>query len=178
MVFAYALYKNGITEGVVLDTSVEFASLSGAYIGKSGDFVNLFEPTASSLEEEGVGCVLSSVGQIAGELPYTVFHTKKSYLENNEETLQKFTNAIKKGLEFVRDNDSKTIAKIIKDEFPDTKLETLEKVIERYKEADSWYTSTLVREEAYNNLLELMEYNDALDNKYDFKLLVNNKFNE
>ena len=178
MVFAYALYKNGITEGVTLDTSVEFASLPGAYIAKTGDFVNLFEPTATSLEKEGVGCVLSSVGQIAGELPYTVFHTKKSYLENNEKTLEKFTKAIRKGLQFVRDNDAKTIAKTIQNEFSDTSLEDLEKVINRYKDADSWYTDTLINEEAYNNLLELMEYNQALENRYDFNILVDNRFNE
>lgn len=177
MVFAYGLYKNESYEGVNLDTSVDFASLSGAYIGKVGDFVNLFEPTALSLEKEGVGCVLGSVGQIAGELPYTVFHTKKSYLENNEETIEKFTNAIRKGLKFVKNNDSKTIAKIIQSEFPSTSLEDLEKVIERYKEADSWYDDTLIKEEVYNNLLDLMQYNDALENRYEFNKLVDNRFN-
>lgn len=178
MVFAYALYKNGITSGVTLDTSVDFASLSGAYISKVGDFVNLFEPTASALEKEGAGCVLDSVGKIAGELPYTVFHTKKSYLDNNEKTLKKFTNAIKKGLVFVKNNDSKTIAKAIQNEFPDTSLDDLEKVINRYKEADSWYGDTLIREEAYNNLLDLMKYNNALEKRYSFDILVDNRFNE
>jgi len=179
MVFNYGLYKNGLSEkDLSLNTSVEFASLSGAFIGGEGDFVNLFEPTALALENEGYGCVLTSIGLMSGELPYTVFHTKKSYLKSNKENLEKFTNAIQKGLDFVRENESEDIAKVIKEEFPDTSYEDLVEVVKRYKEADSWWSSTYISEDAYNNLLDLMEYNDALEKKVSFKKIVDNSFNE
>lgn len=179
MVFEYALYKNGLSkEDVTVDNSVEFASLSGAYIGGNGDFVNLFEPTALALEKEGYGCVLASIGLMSGEVPYTVFSTKKSYLNNNKDIIERFTKAIGKGLKFVKENDSETIAKIIKDEFPDTSIEDLTKVVLRYKEADSWWDTTYISEEAYNNLLDLMEYNNALTERIDYKTLVDNSFNE
>lgn len=179
MVFEYALYKNGIEKGeVTVDNSVDFASLSGAYIGKQGDFVNLFEPTALALEKENYGCVLASLGLMSGEVPYTVFHTKKSYIKNNKDVVEKFTNAIGKGLKFVKENDSEKIAKVIKSEFPDISLEDLSKVVLRYKEADSWWDTTYIKEDAYNNLLDLMEYNDALNERIDFNKIVDNSFNE
>lgn len=179
MVFEYALYKNGLNNNdVIVDNSVDFASLSGAYIGGSGDFVNLFEPTALNIEKEGYGCVLASLGLMSGEVPYTVFHSKKSYIEKNTKTIEKFTKAIGKGLKFVHKNSSKDIAKVIKDEFPDLSLEDLTKVVDRYKEADSWWDTTYISEDAYNNLLDLMEYNDALKERIDYNLIVNNSFNE
>ncbi len=114
---------------------------------------------------------------MSGEVPYTVFHTKKSYLEKNEKQIEKFTKAIQKGLDYVHENSPKDIAKVIQSEFPDTNLETLEKVVERYKNADSWWDTTYIEEDAYNNLLDLMEYNDALDKRIDYKTIVNNQFN-
>ncbi len=179
MVFRYALYKNGLSsKDVNVDNSVEFASLSGAYIGKQGDFVNLFEPTALSLEKEGYGCVLASIGLMSGEVPYTVFHTKKSYLNDNKDIIEKFNRAIQKGLDYVKDNSSEDIASVIKDEFVDTDADDLVKVVERYKSADSWWDTTYIREDAYNNLLDLMEYNDALTERIDFDKIVDNSFNE
>lgn len=178
MVFNYALYKNGLSDkDVIVDNSVDFASLSGAFIGGQGDFVNLFEPTALNLEKEGKGCVLSSLGLMSGEVPYTVFHTKKSYLDKNKDTLEKFNNAINKGLKFVKENTSSDIANVIKDEFPDTSMEDLIKVVDRYKAADSWWDSSYISEDAYNNLLDLMEYNNALDKRIDFDMIVDNSFN-
>lgn len=179
MVFNYALYKNGLTsKDVVIDNSVDFASLSGAYIGKQGDFVNLFEPTALSIEKEGYGCVLASLGLMSGEVPYTVFHTKKSYLNDNKEIIEKFTNAIQKGLDFVKNNSSSEIAKVIKDEFPDTDINDLTRVVDRYVGSDSWWETTYISEEAYNNLIDLMKYNNALDKEIDFDSIVDNSFNE
>lgn len=178
MVFNYGLYKNGLTDkDVILDTSVEFASLSGAYIGKQADFVNLFEPTALSLEKEGYGCVLASVGLMSGEVPYTVFHTKKSYLENNEETIKKFTKAIDKGIKYVMEHDDETVAKSILNSFADTSLEDLTEIVKRYREADSWWENTYISEKAYNNLIDLMKYNDALEVEVDYNTIVSNKYN-
>ena len=178
MVFNYGLYKNGLTDkDVILNTSVEFASLSGAYIGKQADFVNLFEPTALSLEKEGYGCVLASVGLMSGEVPYTVFHTKKSYLEENSEIIKKFTKAIDKGINYVMDHSDEEVAKSILNSFSDTSLEDLTEIVKRYREADSWWNNTYISEEAYNNLLELMKYNNALEEKIEYNTIVNNEYN-
>lgn len=178
MVFEYALYLNGLTKNdVKLDTSVEFAGLSGAYIGGNADFVNLFEPNALALEKERYGCVLTSVGLLTKEVPYTVFHTTKSYAENNKDVLTSFSKAIDKGLKFVKNNDAKTIAQSIINQFPDTDIDDLTKIVERYKEADSWWDNTYISENAYNNLLDLMEYHGVLSNRIEYNKIVNNSFN-
>lgn len=176
MVFMYALYKNNVNKSkVIADTSVDFASLSGAFIGKQGDFVNLFEPTALAIEKEGYGCVLESLGLLSGELPYTVFHTKKSYIDDNKDTITSFRKAIQKGLDYVKENNEKEIAKVIASEFPSTSLEDLSTVIKRYKDADSWWGNTTITEDSFNNLIDLMEYNNAIKTKPSYDVLVNNE---
>ncbi len=94
MIFNYALKEAGMEESeVFIDKSVEFAALSGAFIGGQGDFVNLFEPNATKIEKEGYGCVLSSLGLLTGEVPYTAFYARKSYINDNEEVIKYFVKA-------------------------------------------------------------------------------------
>ena len=179
MNFTYALKNNNIKlEDVNIDTSIEFAALAGAYIGKQGEFVNLFEPTALKLEKEKYGCVLDSIGNHAGDVPYTVFNTTKSYYEENGEIINKFTKAINKGLEFVKNNNSSVIANAIYEQFPENSINEIEIIIDRYKNANSWWENTYIEEKAYNRLIDIMKYNNAIDKKPDYKKIVVNKYNE
>ena len=118
---------------VNINTSIDFASLTGSFIGGTGDFVNLFEPNATKLEKEGLGYIVASVGEFSGEMPYTAFNARKSFIEKNSDIIKNFTNAINKGLEFVHNNNSETIAKTILEQFPDTSLNDLIVIIDRYK---------------------------------------------
>ncbi len=179
MVFNYALKEFGIKEDeVIIDKSVEFAALSGAFIGGQGDFVNLFEPNASKIESEGYGCVLSSLGLLTGEVPYTAFYARKSYIENNEEIIKSFINALNKSLKYVKNTNEKRLANDIKNQFPDTNIKELESIIKRYKEADSWWDNTYVSKDAYERLESIMIYNKSLDKNVEFDELVTNKYNE
>ena len=45
--------------------------MAGAFTGGNGDYVALFEPTASMLEKEGRGYIVASIGEESGEIPYT-----------------------------------------------------------------------------------------------------------
>lgn len=179
MNFKYALKNNGIDpEEVNINTSVEFAALAGAYIGRQGEFVNLFEPTALELEKEGYGCVLDSIGEHAGDVPYTVFGTTKSYFNENGDIIEKFNKALNKGIKFVEENKPSVIANAIYEQFPDNSINEIETIVKRYKEADSWWSNTYINEEAYERFIDIMKYNDALDKKPDFNDIVNNKYNE
>ena len=179
MMFEYALKESNISkEKVLIDTSVDFASLSGAFISKQGDFVNLFEPTASILEKQGYGCVLESLGQITGTVPYTTFYAKEDYINNNKETIQKFNNALNKGLKYVQENDSKKIAEVILPEFPDISLNELTSIVQRYKDADSWYDNTYVNIDDYNKLVDIMIYGKAITKKQPVEILITNEFNK
>ena len=178
MIFKYALKESKIDlSNVKLDASVEFAALSGAFIGGNGDFVNLFEPTASKIEKEGYGCVLASLGKLAGEVPYTAYYAKKSYIKDNEDTIRAFSNAINKGLEFVKENDSEMIAKKIIGQFADTSLKDLTTIVENYKTADSWWDNAIIKENAFDRLQDIMIYNEVLNEKVPFDKLVTNQYN-
>lgn len=148
--------KNANLKKVKINDSVDFANLTSAFISGDGDFVNLFEPNATKLEKLGLGYVVASVGAYANEVPYTAFNAKKSFITANPDLIENFRNAINQGIEFTRTNSAETIAKIILKQFPDTSLNDLITIIDRYKAADSWQENTRISENAFNNLTEMM----------------------
>ncbi len=173
MTLEYILAQNDIkTSDLTIDTSIAFASMQGAFIGGTGDFVSLFEPNATNVEQQGYGYIVASLGELGGVIPYTSYSAKKSYIENNQNTINKFTNAIQKGLDFVHENDSETIANIIQPEFPDTKLEDLVIAIEQYKKTDTWPKTTDFTEESFNHMQDIMINAKQLENKVNYQDLI------
>lgn len=178
MMFEYALHMSNVNkQNVKIDTSVEFAGLTGAYIAKQGEFVNLFEPNATTLENQKLGCVLSSLGNLTGNVPYTTFYAKEEYIKNNKELIKKFNKALNKGLEFTKNNNSETIAKVIQNQFPDTNLQDLTNIIERYKNIDAWYDNTIININDYDRLQDIMIYGKSIESKIDSNTLITNEFN-
>ena len=178
MMFKYALKESNIDESdIKIDTSVEFAGLTGAYIAREGDFVNLFEPNATSIEKQKYGCVLASLGNITGTVPYTAFYAKEEFINNNKDKIKKFNNALNKGLKFVHNNDSRTIAESIINQFPDTTIQDLTTLVERYKNIDSWYNNTTINIDDYYRLIDIMIYGKTLDKKIAIEALTTNEFN-
>lgn len=178
MMFEWALTQAGIDpkEEVNVDTSIEFASMSGAFIGGTGDFVNLFEPNALQLEQEGYGYVVASLGELGGVVPYTAYHAKKSYIEENEEVIQGFSNAINKALKYTREHTPEEIAKDLVDYFPDTSLDDITTIVKRYKDNDSWFETTEIKEEDFNHIQEVMENSEALEKRAPYDKLVDTRF--
>ncbi len=174
--FENALKNAGINKSEVkINTSVDFASLTSAFISGTADAVNLFEPNATKLEKMGLGYIVASVGEKSGEMPYTAFNARKSFIKNNSDIIRGFTSAINKALLYVKDNRADVIAKDIIKEFPDTSLSDLEIIIDRYKQADSWLDSTYISEGMFENLEDIMidsgeiseyvSYNDLIINE-------------
>ncbi|MDD4187887.1 MAG: ABC transporter substrate-binding protein [Bacilli bacterium] len=153
--FTNALKKSDTT-GVEINDSVDFANLTSAFLSGQGDFVNLFEPNATKLEKEGLGYVVASVGLYSGEVPYTAFNAKKSFIENNNEIINKMRKALNNGLEFVKNNPGEKIAKTILKQFPDTSLNDLTIIVNRYKEADSWLDNTYISKDMFENLEDII----------------------
>lgn len=171
--FLNALKNEEIDKNKIkINYNIDFASLSGAFIGNTGDYVNLFEPTALKLEKEGYGYVLQSIGLLSGEMPYTTFYARKSYIENNKEIIKSFTKAINKGLEFVKNNDEMKIAKSIYKQFPDLSLNDLSTIVKRYKDADSFLDSSYIEEKLLINLENLLIDNNLLKNYVPYNDLI------
>ncbi len=180
MTLEYVLKQNGLNPqtDLVLDDSIKFDLMAGAFTGGEAEYVTLFEPTASMTEDAGKGYVVASVGEASGEIPYTAYCAKKSYIENNEDIIQGFTNAIYKGEQWVKEHSAREVAEAIQDFFPDTTIESLETSVGKYKEIDAWKENPILKEEAFDKLQLIMTEAGELDKKAPYDKIVNNKYAE
>ena len=178
MTLAYTLYENGIdpNKDVTIDTSIAFASMSGAFISGIGDYVSLFEPNALQLEKQSLGNVVVSVGKIGGEVPYTAFNARKSYIKKNPDVIKGFNKALQKGIDFTYNNKEEKVAEVITDYFNDISKNDLTEVIKRYKNNDSWYKTTYITKSGFERIQDIMEFNKVLDTRVDFNKLVDNTY--
>ena len=180
MTLEYVLKKNGINPqtDLILDDSIKFDLMAGAFAAGNAEYVTLFEPTASLTQNQGKGFVVASVGEAAGEIPYTAYFAKKSYIEQNNNIIQNFTNAIYKGQQWVKEHTSKEIAEVIQDFFPDTELDLLADVIQSYIDIDAWNDTPILKEEAFDRLQEVMSLAGELETPAPYDIIVNNNFAE
>ena len=180
MTFEYVLKQNGLDtkKDLILDDSIKFDLMAGAFAGGTADYVTLFEPTASMTEAQGKGYIVASVGEEAGEIPYTAYFAKKSYIESNPKIIQGFTNAVYKGQTWVKEHTAKEIAEKVQSFFPDTDLDMLTNSIQRYKDIDAWNETPVLKQEAFERLQTVMQEAGELENKAPYDVIVNNEFAE
>ena len=178
MVFEYILRKNGIDPAadVNIDQSIDFGSTAAAFSGGQGDFTVEFEPHATSLEQKGEGYVVASLGEDSGYVPYTSFSAKKSYLEKNKDTVQAFTDALQKGMDYVQDHSPEEIAKAISPQFPETDMETLTTIVDRYYRQDTWKENLVFEEDAFSLLQNILQDAGVLEKQVPYEDLVTKDF--
>lgn len=179
MVFEYVLKKNDIDPSKVrIDQSIDFGSTAAAFSGGKGDYTVEFEPSATALEEEGAGYVVSSVGVESGYVPYTAFSAKKSYIDKHKDVIQSFTNALQKGMEYVSSHTSKEIAEAIQPQFSETELSTLTTIVERYHAQDTWKEDLVFSEDSFSLLLDILEDAAVIEKRPPYDELVTASFAE
>ncbi len=180
MTFEYVLRKNGLNPAtdLILDDSIKFDLMAGAFTGGNADYVTLFEPTATMTENAKKGYVVASVGEASGEIPYTAYFAKKSYMEQNSDTIQKFTDAIYKGQVWVKEHSASEIAEVIKQFFPDTDVELLAEVLQSYIDIDAWNQTPVLTEESFQRLQTVMEEAGELTKKAPYEKIINNSYAE
>ncbi|MFB6467586.1 ABC transporter substrate-binding protein [Cytobacillus sp. Hz8] len=175
MVGEYVLKQHGIDphKDLKLIQNIDFANVATAFASGTGDYVQLFEPTASVFEQEGKGHIVASFGTESGHVPYTTFMTKSSYIKEHKDTVEKFTHAIYKAEQWVDSHSAKEIAEVIQPFFEDTKLDLIEKVVDRYKSQGSYATNPILDEEEWDNLQNIMDEAGDLPKRVDYETLVN-----
>jgi NitT/TauT family transport system substrate-binding protein len=180
MVGEYVLKQKGIDprNDLNLIQNIDFANIANAFISGTGDYVQLFEPQASVFEKEGKGYIVASFGTESGHVPYTTFMAKGSFINENEDTIEKFTRAIYKAQTWVEENGSDETAQLILKYFEDTDVELIETVIDRYKSQGSFATDPILDEEEWNNLQNIMDEAGELPKRLDYKDLVNTEIAE
>ena len=178
MTFEWALRQNGIDpkNDLKIDTSVAFPAMEGAFIGGNGDFVTLFEPNATSVEKHGYGYVVAYIGELGGSVPYTAYNAKRSYILDNPDVIKKFTKAVDKGLKYVYEHDSKEIAKIMLDYFPDTTLEDMIRIVDRYKNGEAWKKNITINEEEWKHIQDIIKASGELDEYVSYDKLIYSKY--
>lgn len=180
IILQYVLRKNGLNPGknVMIDTTMQFAAMPGAFIGGKGDYVIVYEPTASEMEKEGKAFIVASMGKASGAVPYTAYFAKESYLEKNPQTVQGFTNAIYKGQRWVDSHTPEEIAKAIKPQFPDANNEILAKVVKRYKDQNTWKKDPILLEKDLNVLQQALMDAGELKKTAPYDKIITTSFGE
>ena len=180
MALEYVLRENGLNPStdVNMVTNIDFTATSGAFKSGTGDYVALFEPTATMLENDEGGSIVASVGESAGNISYTCFYTTKSYMDKNPEVVQKFTNAIYKAQQWVKEHTNEEVAKSISSYFPGTDVDVIAQVIDNYKSIDAYSENPVVSEEGLNRLMDIIQGYDStlIKTRPDFDIIVNNDF--
>lgn len=178
MTLEYVIKSKGLVIGkdVEVRTDIQFDVMAGAFVGGEGDYVTLFEPVAATLEKEGKGYVVASIGKEGGYIPYTCYSATKKYIEKNPDIIQKFTNALYKGMVWVQEHSSEEVAEAVLPQFPDTDKEVLVTLIERYRDQDSWKPDLIITEEGLNHMMDIMELAGELDKRAEYGKIVTTEF--
>jgi NitT/TauT family transport system substrate-binding protein len=178
MVLEYVLKQHGLMPGkdVNVITNIQLDAVAGAFSSGTGDYAALFEPTATMVEKENHGYVVASIGKAGGEVPYTAFSATKSYIEKHPDIIQKFTNAIYKAQLWMEQHDSKEIAEAIKSFFPDTDMDVLTTVVQRYKDQDTWAKDPIMKEEAFMHMQDIIKEAGELDKTAPYDELITVEF--
>ena len=180
MVFEYILRKNNIDPAVDvnIDQSVDFGSTAAAFSGGNADFTVEFEPHATLLEQKGDGYVVASLGEDSGYVPYTAFSARKSYIEENSDTIQAFTNALQKGMDYVQTHSPEEIAEVIAPQFAETDEKALVTIVSRYYDQDTWKENLIFEREAFDLLQNILEDSKVLSERVPYEDLVTTEFAE
>ncbi len=159
MVFEFILKKNNIDPetDLTIDQSIDFGSTAAAFTGNDADFTVEFEPSATALEQEGVGYVVASLGEASGYVPYTAYCVKQSYLAANPELIQSFTNALQKGMDYVQTHTPAEIAQVIQPQFEETDLDTITAIVTRYYEQDTWKENLIFEQDSFDLLQNILQ---------------------
>lgn len=180
MVFEYILLKNNIdpAQDLSIDQSIDFGSTAAAFSGGQGDFTIEFEPHATALEEKGDGFVVASLGEASGYVPYTAFSAKKSYIKEHPDTIQAFTNALQKGMDYTASHTPEEIAKVISPQFPETDMDTLITIVTRYHDQNTWKEDLIFTEDAFVLLENILKESKVLEDFVPYEDLVTTEFAE
>ena len=179
MVFEYILKQNGLDpqKDLSIDQSIDFGATAAAFTGdNSADFTVEFEPSATALEKQGAGYVVASLGVDSGYVPYTSYSAKTSYMEKNPDIMQKFTNALQKGMHYVQKHTPEEIARVIEPQFPETDLDTITAIVKRYYDQDTWKENLVFGQEGFELLQDILEDAGELKERTPYEELVNTEF--
>ncbi|MGX8710055.1 MAG: ABC transporter substrate-binding protein [bacterium] len=180
MTLQYVIRKNGLDpqKDTKLDDSIQYALMGPAFTNGTGDYVTMFEPAASQIVAQGKGYVVASIGRESGEIPYTGYCAKKSYIEKNPDLIARFTRAVYRGQKWVCSHTPEEIAKAMAPSFPDSDVKLLTTVAKNYKDIEAWSPNPILKPEEFSLLQEVMTQAGELKQTVPYDKLINTSFAE
>ena len=180
MTLEYVLKAHGLEPGVdvgVID-SIQFNLMGGAFEGGTGDYVALFEPTATEFERAGKGYIVANVGLASGEVPYTVYLVSQTMLQQDAAFVESFLRAVYRAQRWIATASAREVAEAMEPFFPDASIESLMIVANSYRATDSWKQDPIIQEADYERMLDIIEEAGELSARPDFAALVDNSIAE
>lgn len=178
MTLRWVMAQNGLIDGencTIID-SIQFNLMAGAFESGEGDYVTLFEPTATEFQKAGKGYIVANIGLESGEVPYTCYFASQKMIKEHPERIEAFLRAIYRAQQWIETASDEDAAKAMQPYFPDASLESLMAVVKSYRETDSWKKDPVMQEADYERLLAVIDFNGELTGRPDFNELVNNAF--
>ncbi len=178
MTFEYVLGNHNLKDGVdlTLNYDVAFNLMTSAFEAGTADYCTMFDPVAYEYEAAGKGYVVASVGEASGEVPYTCFMAKNSWLKKNEGIAEGFLRAVTKAVKYTVETPSETVAPYLAPYFEGVSNASLAASVERYKAIDSWRTELSMTEDSFNRLQDIIENAGELSRRATLAELVNNAY--
>ena len=178
MTLRWVMANNGLVDGencTIID-SIQFNLMAGAFEGGEGDYVTLFEPTATEFQKAGKGYIVANIGLESGEVPYTCYFASQKMIKEHPGRIEAFLRAIYRAQQWIETASDDEAAKAMQPYFPDASLESLKAVVKSYRETDSWKKDPVMQEADYERLLSVIDFNGELSGRPAFSELVNNTF--
>ena len=170
MTFEYVIEELGVNASLNYD--VDFNYMTAAFESGIADYCTMFEPTASDYEAAGNGYIVASVGEQSGEIPYTCFAARESYINQNPDKIEGLLRAVTKAIKFTIENDASVIAGYLTAYFDGTSRESLANSVQAYKDIDAWVTNMAMEESAFNRLQDVIENSGELERRVAFDELI------
>ncbi len=178
MTFEYVLKNNNMKDGVdvTLNYDVAFNLMTSAFEAGTADYCTMFDPVAYEYEAAGKGYVVASVGEASGEVPYTCFMAKNSWLKKNSATAEGFLRAITKAVKYIAETDSEKVAPYLTKYFEGVSEQSLAASVERYRAIDSWRTELSMTEDSFTRLQDIIDNAGELERRVALSDLVDNSY--
>ena len=178
MTFEYVLNQNGMTDGenVTLNYDVAFNLMTSAFEAGTADYCTMFDPVAYEYEAAGKGYVVASVGEASGEVPYTCFIAKNSWLTKNGDTAEGFLRAVTKAVKYINETPSATVAPYLTAYFEGVSEASLAASVERYRKIDAWRTELSMTEDSFDRLQDIIDNAGELTRRAELNELVDNSY--
>ena len=173
MTFEYILREHGFEDGDInFNFGVSFNNMTAAFLEGTAQYCTMFEPVASEVQAEGKGYIVAAVGEASGEVPYTAYIAKRSWLNKNEDTARGFLRAMLKGIEFAQNNEPEVVAEYLFKQFPNTTYASITTSIKSYQSIDAWKTDMVMTEQSFNRLQDIIESAGELSARADYNKLT------